>query len=213
MKTLNQIAKENKVSKQQVYRIYKTEIEPLGKVHRLNNIIHLDEAGENIVKSRLFDKTASESHQGSEVLHGNEAVESLEKTDFFKKITSGPYQKTEDEAHQRGEVLHRNEAVERFEKSDFFKKTASESHHDDKMKHFNEALQKQMIDILHEQLKVKDQQISELNQRLAEAQELQRANQVLLHQQHDKKQSQLVEDTENMGEPQIKKGFWNKMFG
>lgn len=220
MKTLNQIAKENKVSKQQVYRIYKTEIEPLGKVHRLNNIIHLDEAGENIVKSRLSDKSASESHheahQVSEVLHGNEAVESTEKTDFFKNTTSELHQKTEFEAlHEalQGDEAHQNdEAVEDAENTEFLKKTTSEPHHDDEMKHFNEVLQKQMIDILHEQLKVKDQQISELNQRLAEAQELQRANQVLLHQQQDNKQSKLVEDAENVEEPQPKKGFWNIFF-
>ncbi|WP_028830178.1 hypothetical protein [Proteocatella sphenisci] len=190
MKTLKQIAKENKVSKQQVYRIYKSEIESLHEAHQVNGVIHLDESDENIILERLHNKTISKSHQEEEIKHFNEV-------------------------HQEEETKQFDEADKSSEKQGFSEKTTSKSHQEEEMKHFGEALQKQMIDILHEQLKTKDRQIEELNQRLAEAQELQRANQVLLHQQKEK--SKLVENVEENSreekqEVEIRKGFWKNLF-
>lgn len=48
------------------------------------------------------------------------------------------------------------------------------------------------IEVLQEQLKVKDNQISELNQRLKEQQELNKNNQILLHRQQE--QPKILED-------------------
>ena len=117
--------------------------------------------------------------------------------------------------HPEAEMKHSDEADKTSQNQGFSENRNSKSHQEEEMKHFNETLQKQMIDILHEQLKVKDRQIEELNQRLAEAQELQRANQVLLHQQKEK--SKLVENVEDNSskekhELQVRKGFWKNLF-
>lgn len=48
------------------------------------------------------------------------------------------------------------------------------------------------IEVLQEQLQIKDQQIIELNERLKEAQELNKNNQVLLHRQQD--QPKMIEE-------------------
>lgn len=50
------------------------------------------------------------------------------------------------------------------------------------------------IDVLQEQLQIKDRQIIELNERLKEAQELNKNNQVLLHRQQD--QPKMIEERE-----------------
>ena len=190
MKTLKQIAKENKVSKQQVYRIYKSEIEALHEAHQINGVIHIDEAGETLILEKLLKKTTSKPHQESTEKHFNDM-------------------------HPEAEMKHSDEADKTSQNQGFSENRNSKSHQEEEMKHFNETLQKQMIDILHEQLKVKDRQIEELNQRLAEAQELQRANQVLLHQQKEK--SKLVENVEDNSskekqELQVRKGFWKNLF-
>ena len=190
MKTLKQIAKENKVSKQQVYRIYKSEIEALHEAHQINGVIHIDEADETLILEKLLKKTTSKPHQESTEKHFNDI-------------------------HPEAEMKHSDEADKTSQNQGFSENRNSKSHQEEEMKHFNETLQKQMIDILHEQLKVKDRQIEELNQRLAEAQELQRANQVLLHQQKEK--SKLVENVEDNSskekqELQVRKGFWKNLF-
>ena len=190
MKTLKQIAKENKVSKQQVYRIYKSEIEALHEAHQINGVIHIDEACETLILEKLLKKTTSKPHQESTEKHFNDM-------------------------HPEAEMKHSDEADKTSQNQGFSENRNSKSHQEEEMKHFNETLQKQMIDILHEQLKVKDRQIEELNQRLAEAQELQRANQVLLHQQKEK--SKLVENVEDNSskekqELQVRKGFWKNLF-
>ena len=190
MKTLKQIAKENKVSKQQVYRIYKSEIETLHEAHQINGVIHIDEADETLILEKLLKKTTSKPHQESTEKHFNDM-------------------------HPEAEMKHSDEADKTSQNQGFSENRNSKSHQEEEMKHFNETLQKQMIDILHEQLKVKDRQIEELNQRLAEAQELQRANQVLLHQQKEK--SKLVENVEDNSskekqELQVRKGFWKNLF-
>ena len=190
MKTLKQIAKENKVSKQQVYRIYKSEIEALHEAHQINGVIYIDEADETIILEKLLKKTTSKPHHESTEKHFNDM-------------------------HPEAEMKHSDEADETSQNQGFSENRNSKSHQEEEMKHFNETLQKQMIDILHEQLKVKDRQIEELNQRLAEAQELQRANQVLLHQQKEK--SKLVENVEDNSskekqELQVRKGFWKNLF-
>ena len=190
MKTLKQIAKENKVSKQQVYRIYKSEIEALHEAHQINGVIHIDEADETLILEKLLKKTTSKPHQESTEKHFNDM-------------------------HPEVEMKHSDEADKTSQNQGFYENRNSKSHQEEEMKHFNETLQKQMIDILHEQLKVKDRQIEELNQRLAEAQELQRANQVLLHQQKEK--SKLVENVEDNSskekqELQVRKGFWKNLF-
>ncbi len=190
MKTLKQIAKENKVSKQQVYRIYKSEIEALHEAHQINGVIHIDEADETLILEKLLKKTTSKPHQESTEKHFNDM-------------------------HPEAEMKHSDEADKTSQNQGFSENRNSKSHQEEEMKHFNETLQKQMIDILHEQLKVKDRQIEELNQRLAEAQELQRANQVLLHQQKEK--SKLVENVEDNSskekqELQVRKGFWKNLF-
>lgn len=190
MKTLKQIAKENKVSKQQVYRIYKSEIEALHEAHQINGVIHIDEADETLILEKLLKKTTSKQHQESTEKHFNDM-------------------------HPEAEMKHSDEADKTSQNQGFSENRNSKSHQEEEMKHFNETLQKQMIDILHEQLKVKDRQIEELNQRLAEAQELQRANQVLLHQQKEK--SKLVENVEDNSskekqELQVRKGFWKNLF-
>ena len=190
MKTLKQIAKENKVSKQQVYRIYKSEIEALHEAHQINGVIHIDEADEKLILEKLLKKTTSKQHQESTEKHFNDM-------------------------HPEAEMKHSDEADKTSQNQGFSENRNSKSHQEEEMKHFNETLQKQMIDILHEQLKVKDRQIEELNQRLAEAQELQRANQVLLHQQKEK--SKLVENVEDNSskekqELQVRKGFWKNLF-
>lgn len=190
MKTLKQIAKENKVSKQQVYRIYKSEIEALHEAHQINGVIHIDEADEKLILEKLLKKTTSKQHQESTEKHFNDM-------------------------HPEAEMKHSDEADKTSQNQGFSENRNSKSHQEEEMKHFNETLQKQMIDILHEQLKVKDRQIEELNQRLAEAQELQRANQVLLHQQKEK--SKLVENVEdNQREEKVeaksRKSIWKKIF-
>lgn len=190
MKTLKQIAKENKVSKQQVYRIYKSEIEALHEAHQINGVIHIDEADETLILEKLLKKTTSKPHQESTEKHFNEI-------------------------HPEAGMNHSDEVDKTSQNQGFSENRNSKSHQEEEMKHFNETLQKQMIDILHEQLKVKDRQIEELNQRLAEAQELQRANQVLLHQQKEK--SKLVENVEDNSskekqELQVRKGFWKNLF-
>ena len=50
------------------------------------------------------------------------------------------------------------------------------------------------IEVLQEQLQIKDKQIIELNERLKEAQELNKNNQVLLHRQQD--QPKMIEEKE-----------------
>ncbi len=60
MKTLNQIAKENKASKQQVYRIYKSEIEALHKAHQIllhQNQLQLKEKESEIIESDQVKKS------------------------------------------------------------------------------------------------------------------------------------------------------------
>ncbi|MGO1581455.1 MAG: hypothetical protein ACTHY0_04000 [Mammaliicoccus vitulinus] len=60
------------------------------------------------------------------------------------------------------------------------------------------------IETLQDQLLEKDKQISELNERLKEAQELNKNNQVLLHRQQDKQR--MIEEKK---EKEPKKKWWN----
>ena len=65
------------------------------------------------------------------------------------------------------------------------------------------------IDTLQEQLKIKDSQIQELNERLKEQQELNRNNQILLHNQQDKNQVLELENQEH----KEKRSFFTKFKG
>lgn len=58
------------------------------------------------------------------------------------------------------------------------------------------ALLTKNIEVLQEQLKIKDTQISELNQRLKEQQELNKNNQVLLHREQENKKNLELESLE-----------------
>lgn len=65
----------------------------------------------------------------------------------------------------------------------------------------------QTLKILSDQLFEKDKQISELNERLKEANELNRNNQILIGRQQD--QPKQIEEINQAGVP-VKKSFWNR---
>lgn len=208
MKTLNQIAKENKVSKQQVYRIYKSEIEALHEAHQINGVIHIDEADENIIKTKLYEKLNIKPHQQN----------------YIKETT--------DALHEE----HQDEVLKNTDINNFIKNDISKSHQENTKDNQNkseknkfEAHQKYIIEILNEQLKVKDRQIADLNERLAESQELQRAHQVLLHQnqlqlqekekiieeleEKNKAEESIEKESETIESVPVKKSIWSIIFG
>lgn len=224
MKTLNQIAKENKVSKQQVYRIYKSEIEALHEAHQINGVIHLNEADENIIKTRLYEKLNIKPHQQNHIKETTDVPlealqdEVLQNTDinnFIKNDISKPHQQNIN-CNQNKSEKQECEADENIDINSFLKKNKFEAH------------QKYIIEILNEQLKVKDRQIADLNERLAESQELQRAHQVLLHQnqlqlqekekiieeleEKNKAEEQTEKESETIELDPVKKSLWSKIF-
>lgn len=224
MKTLNQIAKENKVSKQQVYRIYKSEIEALHEAHQINGVIHLNEADENIIKTRLYEKLNIKPHQQNHIKETTDVPlealqdEVLQNTDinnFIKNDISKPHQQNIN-CNQNKSEKQEFEADENIDINSFLEKNKFEAH------------QKYIIEILNEQLKVKDRQIADLNERLAESQELQRAHQVLLHQnqlqlqekekiieeleEKNKAEEQTEKESETIELDPVKKSLWSKIF-
>lgn len=220
MKTLNQIAKENKVSKQQVYRIYKSEIEALHKAHQINGVIHIDEADENTIKTRLYEKLNIKPNQQNHIKETTDVhLEALQNTDinnFIKNDTSKPHQENMN-CNQTKSEKQEFESDKNVDINSFLEKNKFEAH------------QKYIIEILNEQLKVKDRQIADLNERLAESQELQRAHQVLLHQnqlqlqekekiieeleEKNKAEESIEKESETIESIQVKKSIWSKIFG
>lgn len=77
------------------------------------------------------------------------------------------------EAHQRSGAKYYDEAAETLIKQGFFSQTASseahhEVHHEAHQNRINEAVNEAVIDMLRKELEIKNEQIRELNARLAE---------------------------------------------
>lgn len=77
------------------------------------------------------------------------------------------------DAHQRSGAKYYDEAAETLIKQGFFSQTASseahhEVHHEAHQNRINEAVNEAVIDMLRQELEIKNEQIRELNARLAE---------------------------------------------
>lgn len=73
------------------------------------------------------------------------------------------------EAHQRSGAKYYDEAAETLIKQGFSSQTASsEAHHEAHQDRINEAVNEAVIDMLRKELEIKNEQIRELNARLAE---------------------------------------------
>ena len=73
------------------------------------------------------------------------------------------------EAHQRSGMKYYDEAAETLIKQGFSSQTASsEAHHEVLQNCINEAVNEAVIDMLRQELEIKNEQIRELNARLAE---------------------------------------------
>jgi AcrR family transcriptional regulator len=167
LKTIKQMADELGLNKQKVYRYIKRN--HISEAHQEAGVMWYDETVETLIKSAFSENTASsEAHQTASRLHQTishdavvEAVEKLIKSAFYENTASS-------EAHQTASRLHQTtshdavvEAVETPIKSAFSKNTVSSEAHQTAS---SDAVLDVVIDLLKNELEVKNKQISELTE-------------------------------------------------
>lgn len=97
----------------------------------------------------------------------------VEKQKVYRYIKQHRISEVHHEAHQRSGAKYYDEAAETLIKQGFSSQTASseshrEVHHEAHQKRINEAVNEAVIDMLRKELEIKNEQIRELNARLAE---------------------------------------------
>lgn len=120
------------------------------------------------------------------------------------------------EALQKNGAKYYDEVAESLIKQGFTENSASnEVHHEAHQKCFNEALFEALlnqISTLESELKIKNNQINSLNERLEEA------HKIIDHSQQlqaiaENKIALLESQNEEVKEPEEKKSFWKRLFG
>ena len=93
----------------------------------------------------------------------------VEKQKVYRYIKQHRISEVHHEAHQRSGAKYYDEAAETLIKQGFSSQTASsEAHHEVLQNRINEAANEAVIDMLRKELEIKNEQIRELNARLAE---------------------------------------------
>lgn len=133
----------------------------------------------------------------------------VDKQKIYRYIRKNHINEVHHEAHQNNKVKYYDEVAEKLIKQAFQAETTSsevhhEAHHEVLQTTSNDAVDV-VIEMLRKELEIKNQQIKELNERLAESQRLLNQQQQLnavseqkLLQSEDKKESS---------------SFWTKLFG
>lgn len=93
----------------------------------------------------------------------------VEKQKVYRYIKQHCISEVHHEAHQRSGTKYYDEAAETIIRQGFSSRTAlSEAHHEAHQNRINEAVNEAVIDMLRQELEIKNEQIRELNARLAE---------------------------------------------